>query len=164
MLIAAFCFCLVLLLILLFARSLYLRRYKCGKNVCVLVLGDIGRSPRMQYHAISFARQGYTVDLVGYPGSLPVKEICENACIRVHHLRPPPELQNSMNYSHSSMNQLRRISLSDVSYILRTYQHPDRANRICSTTFPWSHSLTAYHIFTLFTISLLCSTCFTTVL
>lgn len=26
-------------------------------RVCVVVLGDIGRSPRMQYHALSLARQ-----------------------------------------------------------------------------------------------------------
>ena len=35
----------------------------CGKmggkrgRACVVVLGDIGRSPRMQYHALSLARQ-----------------------------------------------------------------------------------------------------------
>jgi beta-1,4-mannosyltransferase len=34
----------------------------------VLVLGDIGRSPRMQYHAISLAKQGVPVDLIGYKG------------------------------------------------------------------------------------------------
>lgn len=32
---------------------------KKGKRgrACVVVLGDIGRSPRMQYHALSLARQ-----------------------------------------------------------------------------------------------------------
>lgn len=34
----------------------------------VLVLGDIGRSPRMQYHALSIAKHGGTVELVGYHG------------------------------------------------------------------------------------------------
>lgn len=34
----------------------------------VLVLGDIGRSPRMQYHALSIAKHGGTVDLIGYHG------------------------------------------------------------------------------------------------
>ena len=37
-------------------------------RVVVLVLGDIGRSPRMQYHALSIARKGGVVDLVGYNG------------------------------------------------------------------------------------------------
>ena len=38
-------------------------------RVVVLVLGDIGRSPRMQYHALSIARKGGLVELVGYNGS-----------------------------------------------------------------------------------------------
>ena len=37
-------------------------------SVQVLVLGDIGRSPRMQYHALSIARHGGRVDLIGYQG------------------------------------------------------------------------------------------------
>lgn len=40
-----------------------------GKNsVCIVVLGDIGRSPRMQYHASSFGAEGFVVDIVGYGG------------------------------------------------------------------------------------------------
>lgn len=38
------------------------------KRVVVLVLGDIGRSPRMQYHCLSLVRKGAIVDLVGYEG------------------------------------------------------------------------------------------------
>lgn len=37
-------------------------------RICILVLGDIGRSPRMQYHALSCAKAGYHVDLVGFGG------------------------------------------------------------------------------------------------
>lgn len=37
-------------------------------RVQVLVLGDIGRSPRMQYHALSIAKKGGYVDLIGYLG------------------------------------------------------------------------------------------------
>lgn len=35
----------------------------------VLVLGDIGRSPRMQYHALSIAKRGGQVDIIGYQGA-----------------------------------------------------------------------------------------------
>ncbi|TAQ86451.1 hypothetical protein B7494_g5227 [Chlorociboria aeruginascens] len=42
-------------------------------SVQVLVLGDIGRSPRMQYHAMSIAKHGGRVDLIGYHGILPVQ-------------------------------------------------------------------------------------------
>jgi threonine dehydrogenase-like Zn-dependent dehydrogenase len=40
-------------------------------SVQVLVLGDIGRSPRMQYHAMSIAKHGGRVDVVGYAGNVP---------------------------------------------------------------------------------------------
>ncbi|XP_067859204.1 chitobiosyldiphosphodolichol beta-mannosyltransferase isoform X2 [Heptranchias perlo] len=36
------------------------------RTVCVLVLGDLGRSPRMLYHTLSFARHGFSVTVVGY--------------------------------------------------------------------------------------------------
>ena len=38
-------------------------------TVQVVVLGDIGRSPRMQYHALSIAAHGGKVDLIGYMDS-----------------------------------------------------------------------------------------------
>ena len=34
----------------------------------ILVLGDIGRSPRMQNHALSVAMHAVAVDLIGYVG------------------------------------------------------------------------------------------------
>jgi len=39
-----------------------------SKRVAVLVLGDIGRSPRMQNHAVSLAKAGWKVDLIGFRG------------------------------------------------------------------------------------------------
>ena len=39
-------------------------------SVQVLVLGDIGRSPRMTYHALSIAKHGGKVNLIGYLGAL----------------------------------------------------------------------------------------------
>jgi beta-1,4-mannosyltransferase len=38
------------------------------KHVCVIVLGDLGRSPRMNYHCLSFANAGYNVSFIGYKG------------------------------------------------------------------------------------------------
>lgn len=43
--------------------------WKQGKTVQVVVLGDIGRSPRMQYHALSIAKHGGRVFLIGYQGT-----------------------------------------------------------------------------------------------
>lgn len=44
-----------------------------SKRVAVLVLGDIGRSPRMQNHATALAKGGWDVDLIGFKG---------NCCLR----------------------------------------------------------------------------------
>ncbi|XP_020902415.2 chitobiosyldiphosphodolichol beta-mannosyltransferase [Exaiptasia diaphana] len=45
------------------------------KRVSVVVLGDVGRSPRMQNHALSFAKAGFHVDLVGFGGSRLIKDL-----------------------------------------------------------------------------------------
>jgi len=37
----------------------------------VVVLGDIGRSPRMQFHALSWVRKGQAVAIVGLEGEPP---------------------------------------------------------------------------------------------
>jgi beta-1,4-mannosyltransferase len=37
-------------------------------SVQVLVLGDIGRSPRMQYHALSIVKHGGRLQVIGYLG------------------------------------------------------------------------------------------------
>lgn len=47
-------------------------RWKQGRTVQIVVLGDIGRSPRMQYHALSIAKHGGRVFLIGYHGVLHV--------------------------------------------------------------------------------------------
>ncbi|KAK2968724.1 hypothetical protein RJ640_005911, partial [Escallonia rubra] len=54
-------------------------------RVAVVVLGDFGRSPRMQYHALSLARQAcLEVDIVAYGGSDPHSAVLEHQSIRIH--------------------------------------------------------------------------------
>ena len=51
-------------------------REEDGKGrVAVIVLGDLGRSPRMQYHALSLCREGYDVEFVGYGGDSSKKDV-----------------------------------------------------------------------------------------
>ncbi|KAH9908342.1 glycosyltransferase family 33 protein [Xylariomycetidae sp. FL2044] len=64
-------------------------------SVQILVLGDIGRSPRMQYHALSVARHGGRVDLIGYHESAPHPDITTNPHIRIRPLSPPPRILRS---------------------------------------------------------------------
>ncbi len=57
--------------------SIYLFRTSCClKRVTVVALGDIGRSPRIRYHALSLVKEGFDVDFVGYPGMRHAKYVC----------------------------------------------------------------------------------------
>lgn len=61
-----------------------------ARRVQIVVLGDIGRSPRMQYHALSIAKRGYHVDLIGYLESSPHSEILTAQNIHLHSLAASP--------------------------------------------------------------------------
>ncbi|KAF2878131.1 beta-1,4-mannosyltransferas-like protein [Massariosphaeria phaeospora] len=69
--------------------------WKHGKTVQVVVLGDIGRSPRMQYHAISIAKHGGRVYLVGYRESELHPDIVSNPLIKIIPLVPAPSVLRS---------------------------------------------------------------------
>ncbi|XP_046603493.1 chitobiosyldiphosphodolichol beta-mannosyltransferase-like [Neodiprion virginianus] len=88
-----FCTVLVSALIILI---LWLATRKKTKNVCVVVLGDVGRSPRMQNHALSFAKEGYEVDVVGYAGSDPLTELREHPEVKIWYMRPVPNLPEGL--------------------------------------------------------------------
>ncbi|XP_027745375.1 chitobiosyldiphosphodolichol beta-mannosyltransferase [Empidonax traillii] len=59
------------------------RRTGGAGRVCVAVLGDVGRSPRMQYHALALARHGREVALLGYLQSRPHRDVLRSAHIRL---------------------------------------------------------------------------------
>ncbi|KAH1397351.1 hypothetical protein KXW65_006899 [Aspergillus fumigatus] len=63
----------------------------------ILVLGDIGRSPRMQYHAISIARGGGQVDIIGYNESEVHPDISSNPRISIIALPPHPSFLQTSN-------------------------------------------------------------------
>lgn len=58
-------------------------------RVSVVVLGDVGRSPRMQYHALALASSLAEVDVVGYAGSAMHPTIGNHEHIAWHFLRLP---------------------------------------------------------------------------
>ena len=60
-------------------------------TVQVVVLGDIGRSPRMQYHALSIASRGGRVDLVGYVESEVHPDIEASRFINIVPIQPFPK-------------------------------------------------------------------------
>lgn len=53
-------------------RAFRPRNHHSLRSVAILVLGDIGRSPRMMYHAQSFAENGFVTHLIGYGGVIPL--------------------------------------------------------------------------------------------
>ncbi|KAJ5971565.1 uncharacterized protein N7479_001483 [Penicillium vulpinum] len=65
--------------------------------VQILVLGDIGRSPRMQYHALSIAKHGGEVVIIGYNESDPHPDIMSNPNISIVPLRPHPAFLHTSN-------------------------------------------------------------------
>ncbi|XP_008214312.2 chitobiosyldiphosphodolichol beta-mannosyltransferase isoform X2 [Nasonia vitripennis] len=97
--------------------ALWFKRREKTKSVCIVVLGDIGRSPRMQYHATSFTREGYAVEIVGYPGSPPLQELQDHANVKIHYLRNPPNLNNQLTRLLSYAVKVVWQSLN-LSYVL----------------------------------------------
>ncbi|KAI7861959.1 hypothetical protein BDF14DRAFT_1862114 [Spinellus fusiger] len=60
--------------------------------VQVVVLGDIGRSPRMRCHAVSLAEAGCRVDLIGHVETHPSSRITTHRSIRLRPLHRPPSV------------------------------------------------------------------------
>eukprot|EP00941_MAST-03F_sp_MAST-3F-sp1_P002255 g2255.t1 len=60
------------------------------QHVAVVVMGDVGHSPRMQYHCISLARAGSCVTLIGLGESQCTAEVESNQMIRKLLLSPFP--------------------------------------------------------------------------
>ena len=59
-------FTLFSLAVLILLSILLRKKDKCAY---VVVMGDIGRSPRMQFHSLSLSSEGFVVYIVGYRGN-----------------------------------------------------------------------------------------------
>lgn len=60
------------------------------RHVWVVVLGDFGRSPRMQYHTLSLSQQGFSVSVIAMPGSQPIQPLRNNPQVSIHHISELP--------------------------------------------------------------------------
>ncbi|XP_077762648.1 chitobiosyldiphosphodolichol beta-mannosyltransferase isoform X4 [Canis aureus] len=84
---AAFCVALpavaASLLLLLLVSWKRWRGARAKRHVLMVVLGDVGRSPRMQYHALSFVQSGFAVTLLGFCNSRPYEELLQNSRIQI---------------------------------------------------------------------------------
>ncbi|KAK1216722.1 mannosyltransferase [Marasmius sp. AFHP31] len=74
------------------------RRQHSFRSVVILVLGDIGRSPRMMYHAESFAEHNFTTFLIGYGGSKPIPSLERLPKVQLRHLPEPPAVLRAIPF------------------------------------------------------------------
>ncbi|KAE9553900.1 hypothetical protein FO519_002889 [Halicephalobus sp. NKZ332] len=63
-------------------------------HAIVVVLGDIGHSPRICYHALSLANKDIPVQLVGYMDSRPHEKIISHPLISIVRIPSPPDFLN----------------------------------------------------------------------
>ena len=83
------------------------------RHAAVIVLGDLGRSPRMQYHARALAVNGMTVDLVGESGvSLPAA--LDHPRIHIHRLTPRRGVWGVPGSAVALVRALLRLPRPDV--------------------------------------------------
>lgn len=89
------------------------------KNVCVVVLGDIGRSPRMQYHSLALAEEGHKVDIIGYGETDPIDEIKRKELISYHYLPPVPNLHLPRLFNYIFKTIWQSVTLLFTLIIIR---------------------------------------------
>ncbi|KAK9809359.1 hypothetical protein WJX73_008651 [Symbiochloris irregularis] len=97
-----------------------------AKRATVIVLGDFGRSPRMQYHALSLAKQGgFLVDVLAFGGSQPINEIVNNDRIKVHTL---PDRSGGLQQRRGALQKVLKALLqlcTLLRMLLFTLPSPD---------------------------------------
>lgn len=64
--------------------------HEAMKTAFVIVLGDLGRSPRMCNHALSLANEGFSVTLLGYGGSSIKSELANHSLVQIKTMLPFP--------------------------------------------------------------------------
>ncbi|KAF5392610.1 hypothetical protein D9757_002123 [Collybiopsis confluens] len=68
------------------------------RSAAILVLGDIGRSPRMMYHAQSFAENDFMTYVIGYGGSKPISALERLPKLQLRYLPEPPSVLKALPF------------------------------------------------------------------
>src|SRR5215831_19303167 len=69
-------------------------------RAAVVVVGDLGRSPRMQYHAHALSVSGVDVDFIGYAGAPLPKFLTDDPRVTARHI---PEARLRFKVGRSSL-------------------------------------------------------------
>ena len=77
-------------------------------RTAVIVIGDLGRSPRMQYHAASLAAAGGEVDLIGLDGAAVMPALATDPRIRVHRM-------HDRGFANRARGGVRRFVFSSLA-------------------------------------------------
>ncbi|KAI0005410.1 glycosyl transferases group 1-domain-containing protein [Russula compacta] len=110
------------------AASLLLSRRTPNKpslrSVAILVLGDVGRSPRMMYHAESFAKLHFDTFLVGYEGSKPVPSLLSLPHVRFLYLSQAPPFLRKLPFIVFAPIKIAQQVLSLLYTLFWRIPHP----------------------------------------
>lgn len=80
----------------------------------VIVLGDLGRSPRMMNRVSSLVENGFTVYFIGYKSSSLPDIIINNSKIRVYSLPTPSKLDAGWQKWMYALNGLIRVIIQEM--------------------------------------------------
>eukprot|EP01060_Flectonema_neradi_P000950 TRINITY_DN10561_c0_g1_i2.p1 TRINITY_DN10561_c0_g1~~TRINITY_DN10561_c0_g1_i2.p1 ORF type:complete len:502 (+),score=80.15 TRINITY_DN10561_c0_g1_i2:81-1508(+) len=96
---------------LLVAYSLIQRKTDGKNRVAVVVVGDFGRSPRMQYHCISLSKVVRKVFVVAVEGSSPCEGVTAAGNINMEYLLKPAKAPASLPWI---LAMLYRVTLNSI--------------------------------------------------
>jgi len=93
----------------------------------VVALSDLGRSPRMQYHARALAASGVDVDLIGYEGTSLSRLVTDDPRISVHRLQPlTRRFRQHTSFGFAIVAAIEVLGISIRLWrLLRTLARPD---------------------------------------
>src|SRR5439155_22115140 len=94
-------------------------------RVTVVALGDLGRSPRICYHALALADAGARVDLFGYVETAVDPAVDRHPAIRVHRLRAPPAHTSRAGFVVRGAGRVARQTGELVHALLARAPAPD---------------------------------------
>jgi hypothetical protein len=114
----------VCLLLIVWPLLYVLKRFykRDEKSVILVVLGDIGRSPRMKYHSLSLAKLGYRVSFIGYLGKIDLNCLSSNKNVFFVVLRIETYGRSSHKSEHKNLSA-PKLSKTSTKFVINTFHH-----------------------------------------